>query len=95
MILSEDAKEYVTKLFPCEKPCDSYGICEGCYELRIFEAGYSMGLKAATMKCMSYKDTLNSSLKYGTPEEIAKAESAFNCAVLIHCLLEEDAEENK
>jgi len=45
--LSEEAKAFADKLFPCTKPCDSYGVCEGCTERIIFQAGYNMGYRAA------------------------------------------------
>lgn len=45
--LSQEAQDLIAKLFPCEKPCDSYGICEGCYEKIIFQAGYNLGYRAA------------------------------------------------
>lgn len=48
--VSQDAAAYMDKLFPCEKPCDSFGICDGCYERVIFLAGYNFGYRAADYK---------------------------------------------
>lgn len=45
MKLSDEALQYADKLFPCEPPCDTYGICEGCSERTIFHAGYNFGVK--------------------------------------------------
>lgn len=39
----EAAEVYADKLFPCTKPCDSYGICEGCYERELFDCGRGFG----------------------------------------------------
>lgn len=44
---SKEAVEYAAKLFPCEKPCDSFGVCDGCCEAKCFWAGYNFGNKAA------------------------------------------------
>ena len=45
-ILSEDAQRYVDKLWQCEPPCDSFGICDNCAEKTIFRIGYAYGVKA-------------------------------------------------
>lgn len=34
------------KLCPCEKPCDSFGVCEGCCELALILASSSKSLRA-------------------------------------------------
>lgn len=44
--LTKEAKEYIAKMFPCEVPCDSYGICPGCAEAAVFGAGYNFGYRA-------------------------------------------------
>jgi len=48
--LDEKAKIFADKLFPCEPPCDSYGVCSNCCERMTFEAGYEFGLKAEREK---------------------------------------------
>src|SRR5574343_107631 len=45
--LSLEAKAFVAKMFPCEPPCDSYGVCSNCCEASVLYAGYNMGLSAA------------------------------------------------
>lgn len=47
---STEADAYVKKLFPCEPPCDSFGVCENCGDSLIFGAGYAFGLKATHTK---------------------------------------------
>jgi hypothetical protein len=48
MELSEEAKEYADKLFPCEgATCGSWAACDACCERTCFEAGYNFGVKAA------------------------------------------------
>ncbi len=44
--LTPEAKAYVTRLFTCEPPCDSYGVCDHCIEAAIFHAGYNFGFRA-------------------------------------------------
>lgn len=44
--LSEAALTYMAKMFPCTKPCDSYGVCEGCLDSSLFQAGYNFGYRA-------------------------------------------------
>lgn len=43
---SEKAKEYVSKAFPCEPPCDSLGVCSNCTEELCFGSGYNFGYHA-------------------------------------------------
>lgn len=43
---SEEAKAFVAKCFPCEPPCDSYGICSNCAEEVCFASGFNMGHRA-------------------------------------------------
>ena len=45
--VSSEATTYTNKLFPCTKPCDSFGVCDGCCERTIFLAGYNFGYRAA------------------------------------------------
>lgn len=40
------AQKYADKLWPCEPPCDSYGVCENCIERSIFHSGYNFGARA-------------------------------------------------
>ena len=61
--LSEKAKEYIDKLFPCEPPCDSYGVCEHCCEKTIFRAGYNFGARSANSKIETLKSLLDISNK--------------------------------
>jgi hypothetical protein len=37
-------KAYIAKMFPCEKPCDYFGLCENCSNANIFKAGYNFGV---------------------------------------------------
>lgn len=44
---SKEAENYVADVYPCEPPCDSYGICSNCHEKLCFGAGYNLGYRAA------------------------------------------------
>jgi hypothetical protein len=44
----EDTSIYVQKLFKCEPPCDSYGVCSNCNEETIFHAGFNKGFDKST-----------------------------------------------
>lgn len=44
--LSEEAKDFIAKMFICEPPCDSYVVCEACLEKDLFLAGYNFGYRA-------------------------------------------------
>lgn len=44
--LSAEAAIYADKLFKCEPPCDSYGICSNCSERNVFQAGYNFGRRS-------------------------------------------------
>lgn len=44
----EDTNSYVQKLFKCEPPCDSYGICSNCNDETIFHAGFNKGFDKST-----------------------------------------------
>lgn len=44
--LTPAAKAYMARMFPCTKPCDSMGVCEGCCENILFLAGYNFGYRA-------------------------------------------------
>lgn len=44
--LSQDAKDFVAKVFKCEPPCDSWGVCSECIDLANFQAGYNFGFRA-------------------------------------------------
>lgn len=44
------AEAYADKLFPCTKPCDKYGVCEGCCERLIFDAGREFGRREGRAK---------------------------------------------
>lgn len=43
---SEEAQRFADKCFPCEPPCDSYGICSSCAEDITFGSGYNFGFRA-------------------------------------------------
>lgn len=45
-LLTKEAQGFADRMFPCEKPCDSYSVCESCCERSIFEAGYNFGFRA-------------------------------------------------
>jgi hypothetical protein len=45
--LSKETEEFIARMFVCEPPCDSYGICEACMEETIFLAGYNFGYRAS------------------------------------------------
>lgn len=61
---SKDATEYAARLFPCEPPCDSYGVCSNCIEQKIFFIGYGFGYQAA----------LQSEFERGRQEGLSQAE---------------------
>ena len=42
--LDKDAQAYVDRMFPCEKPCDSYGVCDNCIDRSLFQAGYNFAM---------------------------------------------------
>ena len=44
--LSDKAKSFMTEMFKCEPPCDSFGVCEACIEKHLFQAGYNFGYRA-------------------------------------------------
>jgi len=44
--ISKEAQEFADKIFPCQQPCDSYGICTECAERTCFLAGYNFGYRA-------------------------------------------------
>jgi len=67
--LSKEALDYCMKLFLCEKPCDSYGICEGCYERNIFLAGYNFGYRAAKTLSTLGEPKINSSYAQHSADE--------------------------
>ncbi len=48
------AKEYSSAKFPCELPCDSYGICSGCVEAACFRTGarYQHNQSSATIAAL-------------------------------------------
>lgn len=54
----EKAKIFADKLFPCEPPCDSYGVCSNCCERMTFEAGYEFGFKAEREKVRELVDAV-------------------------------------
>lgn len=49
-VLSPEAQAYADKLWPCQPPCDSYGVCENCCERTLFHAGYNFGCRAQREK---------------------------------------------
>lgn len=42
---SESVEEYIKRLFPCEKPCDSYGVCDNCSGASLIRVGASLASK--------------------------------------------------
>jgi hypothetical protein len=53
--LSPQAQRFADKMFECEKPCDSYGVCDPCIQRALFIAGYNFGYRAG--KAASEKDS--------------------------------------
>lgn len=47
---SKEAKDFIAKVYPCEPPCDSYGVCSNCCDEANFGAGYNMGYRAAELQ---------------------------------------------
>lgn len=45
--LSQEAIDFADKIFECEPPCDSYGVCADCVNESSFLAGYDIGYRAA------------------------------------------------
>jgi hypothetical protein len=41
--LDPRAQAFHDRMFPCEPPCDSYGVCDNCCEANVFRAGYNFG----------------------------------------------------
>lgn len=69
--VSIEAKNYADKLFPCEKPCDSYGVCEGCLDRIVFLAGYNFGYRALSTQhaqLLSEIESLFDKIKHGDSE---------------------------
>jgi hypothetical protein len=56
--VSKGATEYADKLFPHTEPCDSWGICEGCFQRTIFLAGYNFGYRAGEEELQAKCDRL-------------------------------------
>lgn len=44
--LSQEAKDFIAKVFKCEPPCDSFAVCSECIDLVNFQAGYNFGFRA-------------------------------------------------
>lgn len=44
----EDEEAWKNEMFPCEggSRCSSHGVCEGCHEKLLYEAGFKRGQKA-------------------------------------------------
>jgi hypothetical protein len=53
--LSAEAKAWTEKMFPCEPPCDSFGVCEACINRHLFHAGYNFGYRAGKTEKESVK----------------------------------------
>ena len=43
-------EEYIKKNFPCEPPCDSYGICDNCCDATLIEVGGELATKWRPIK---------------------------------------------
>ncbi len=44
--LDPKSQAYADRLFPCEKPCSSWGVCDNCSERLLFRVGYNMAIKS-------------------------------------------------
>ena len=58
--LSKKAQELSDKLFICELPCNTYGICSPCNQAKIFQAGYNLGCDSVQEK---YQKLMTESIK--------------------------------
>lgn len=45
--LSQEAIDFADRVFKCEPPCDSLGVCSECCEESVYLAGYDIGYRAA------------------------------------------------
>jgi len=73
--LSEEAQEYADRMFKCEPPCDSYGVCDPCIERACFEAGYGFGVLAERERSRRLYRGINEAyadLEEGDPEHARK-----------------------
>ena len=41
----DTVESYIARVFPCEPPCDSYGICENCSEATLIRIGAELQAK--------------------------------------------------
>ena len=37
-----EIEEYILRVFPCQKPCDSFGVCDNCCNATLIRAGASI-----------------------------------------------------
>ena len=38
-------EQEIDALYPCQQPCDSFGVCDNCCEKKTFKAGYQAAMK--------------------------------------------------
>jgi len=63
--LSQEALAFCDRMWPCEPPCDSYGVCSNCCEKTIHHAGYNHGYRAAGAEIARLKSLLNLDTAHG------------------------------
>lgn len=63
--LSAEAEAYVAKVFKCEPPCDSFGVCSNCCEAIVFGAGYNFGLAAEKARSQRLVEALETIIAPG------------------------------
>ena len=44
--MSEEARAYIDRVFPCEPHCDPLSSCDNCCEALVFTVGYKFGVTA-------------------------------------------------
>lgn len=35
----DTVESYIKRVFPCETPCDSFGLCENCFDANLIRVG--------------------------------------------------------
>lgn len=78
----EDAEQYIKKMFPCESPCDSFGICDSCTERNIFESGYNFGIKHARAQDAEWVKALEKTVNIAVKFRDKLSNYAIGCAVV-------------
>lgn len=56
--LSDEAKAFCEKVYKCEPPCDSHGVCYDCIQEHNFLCGYELATKALLADAQRLADAL-------------------------------------